>query len=500
MQRVLWVWISLVLIGVQIELSVATSGASEPTRDVAEGAANNSYPDLAEAAERLQRHVETLPVDERTRWRRGVNWPILRQVAAGAAPLDEAMMLAKQFYGLQQGLEDPAFTNVRQLLDRWISQQVVLSAAPAESERRRRLLREALVQQPCDVQAIQEHASWLEAAGLLDRDTLLAARRAAPQPTVILHFDRDLFAQQLNGFQESMERSRQAGNCIAGAWVTGPASVQGAVTADLPANASEARVVLRIQGSVRTPANVAHKGKVRVFSSGETRFSGEKILYWSNGRVTAEPATIHAQTDAQLRGVAVPFLRKPALLHRLVENYALKKAENLRPQGELESALLAEQQLGEELDQEVAVKLEEANGKVNEFFHMPLTRLGLSTRITSAAGDSHLAVGVLAYDGGIVLGAPTVPASRPVKGKIQVMVHESMIGKLTRPSVGGAWLTDRDFADFQKELVGEYAHHFRLGPHFRRWSVQLDWRRPLITRIHPSMVRFEVRRPESAHR
>ena len=138
--------------------------------------------------------------------------------------------------------------------------------------------------------------------------------------------------------------------------------------------------MLKIRGGLDSPANVARKGKVRVFSSAETQFTGEKIVHWKHGRVVAEPAQLTAATQAHLRGVSAPILQRFRRLHGAIKNFAWKKAHQTRTQAECESARLAEQQVGAEIDRQVESKIEQINQKLNEHLLTPLDRLGVGVQ------------------------------------------------------------------------------------------------------------------------
>ena len=447
----------------------------------------------------VQEFLQQLEPVERASWRQKLQLDQLAETLSLAQPNpDQMRSLSVRFYQSDAGLEDQPFVNLRAALDRYESSlRIPRSPELARAEYTRRItaiadLLEQETNQP-DAVTLDGHLAWLSAANQVPA-FVEALRRDFAHPNVLLEASRATIASQLSGINEDVDQTEFVSTTILGAEISGEARFQASVTPAIASDTSQAEVEIQISGHVSAPNNVVVRRPVVLYTSSTADVQARKRIYWKDMRLEARPTTVEAVTCSQINDVQM--LRRverggrwPNPAGRLITRLARTRAERQKADAEREASWQTQERIAEHINEYVGEKLEEWNGQVKRSLVAPLTRLGVLPKIQARTSDSHLFLEIKKTGAG-GLAAPQLPTRGPSDALLAVHIHETALTNFLTPSAAGARWTDRQFADIQKQLLGDNSYEFRIGLH-PRWEVVLDSQRPLTVSIGDQSVRFE---------
>ena len=201
-------------------------------------------PGLSSAAVEMQSYLNSLPEPNQSGWKLYFDWekwgpPLTQRQLPERKTLET---VTPRFYGVYEGLEQPALIRMRKELRQFLD-------------------------------------------GAVPPDT------ATSQPALLIRFNQNLITAELNKYSRSRTDTRETGNWIAGAWVTGMAHSQMNITAQLAPLGDSAAVAVRVSGAISTPHNIAHKGSFQVHGSAESQLNGVAYLYYDNHAIrVTEPS------------------------------------------------------------------------------------------------------------------------------------------------------------------------------------------------------------------
>ena len=455
---------------------------------------------LAKALESLDALLVQTNAKNRQRWNQYLYRKRLASEMSSAKPNVLVLQaISKQYYVGNQGLSINQFLVVREALDTYIDRLLAAAESPRDAYQQRVAALAALfapgARRPTSDE-LGEHVAWLNSTGQ-GRGLVSWLQRKYSQPNMVIYVSSDLLSEALSQFEQEIDQTTMMTRHVAGVAVSGLTHTKAKLTANFVPNKNGAALQLQLKGIASSPLNAATQGPVSVYSSGTCNLFATKQLFWTDKGIVAGPTRANCQTQAQLTGVDVDRFRllggfsEGGFVDQFIGNIAMNKASEMQAQAEADANRLANSELTEELDSQVSKQLVNLNGQVDEYYRLPLTRLGMLPSLRTAMTDNSVRID-LTRPGPANMAAPARPNYQPQPGTFSFSFHESALaGFLTRFARGGTW-TDTFMADLQKQLIGDNDYELRLGPH-PRWSVRLDWTRPVSARFSPEGIELEMR-------
>lgn len=396
---------------------------------------------LAAAAEKMEARMSEFPELIASKWKAYYRWSEWGEpLARGETPPSEQLReVLPRFYGFFEGLDEPAFLQMREELKAHLE-----GTAPPQP--------------------------------------------IGSAPSLLLRFNRELVDSILQKKAETTHVHQQTGNWIAGAWVTGAAECRIDATAVLSPQQEPAAVLVKLDGIVWAPQTVAQSGRFRIYGSAQSRVQGEAELILQDGVFRATRPRVWVNTESRMHDVDGP---------RPFRRLAMRVAERRGRQGELEGAAIITKHVTEEAErrlQEEAEKLNAALGRYQGSLAL-LKRLDIvPSKVGASVVEDQLQFGMFFSDSG----AEGLPAYEAPQGTpaVEVVLHESFLSAFPRKFLKGVWWTGADFEQLKSDLRGggpteTFVATSEMAP--AAWGVRWDWRAPVTTRISGEEVECELR-------
>ena len=441
------------------------------------------------------------PEKQRTATQAVVGWSDLQTSrAAGWKDLSVLTLQSKRLYQPANGLELPAVVSIREALDRYLHARRITDGKTDEQLRTEYVehltaLDTLLQASPLDTDALSAHAAWLAALGQAPVLTE-AMRYAFIWPNLIVVVGGKSLKQLPMNATKQINQSQVSHNTILGHPVVGPNTFNAEVKGSVVNTTQGAHLRLNLNGTITSPSNTAYAGKANVYSSGVTAVTAHQDIHWDGGKFFSTPPQVKAVPNTEITGASSNrnriFPNRRGLLDRVIENVAVKKANESKPEAQSEAAAIAERNVGEQLQKAVDTQLVELNKNVDYYYNFPLGRVGMIPR--SNAAQIGTGIGLqFRYEDLTGMGAPSLPAFDS-EGDINIYIHESLLANALRPfSSGGNW-EDTFFARIQKEATGDYTPEMRISSSGEdRWSLKLDWFRPWSSKISAKGIELIMR-------
>jgi hypothetical protein len=392
---------------------------------------------LVSAASGLQIHLSAMPEPHQSDWKTYLRWDDWGSDLADARlPRRETLeAVTHRFYGVREGLEQPALVQMRTELRRFLGGDHQQGAAP-------------------------EH------------------------PALLIRANPTILTEELAKLSRSRQDQRNTGAWIAGAWVTGQAHSDAKITAKLASYGNAAAIEVRVRGRVDTPHTIARSGSFQVHGSAQSQLEGVAYLYLDHLEVRASEPQFSAQTNSSVSHVDGP---KP------LRGVAKRKAQKKQEQGEAEGADLIASQAKEELTRELEAEVQKANTEfaAQSKYHTLLKRADLVPNLlTTGFMPDSLQVGLRFADAA----APSLPTRKELSAEtaLEVSMHESLLTGFAANFVRGSTWSDVDFSRMQRELTGTNSNEMLIGASPTRWSARWDWLNPISAKITPQGIHYQL--------
>jgi hypothetical protein len=392
---------------------------------------------LSAAARAMDAHLKTFPEPNQSQWRSYFGWedwgPGLVQ---GAAPVQGSLEgVTARFYGIYEGLDAPAFLRMRDEMKAFLS-----SSAPASSP--------------------------------------------GSYPSLRIRVQQAEIDKELAKLAVTRIDHKNTGNWIAGAWVTGLAQCQAAMSAQLGTYQGQAAVEVRVKGHIHSPHTIAQKGRFQIHGSANSQMEGVAYLYLDHTSIRTSEPQFTAQTQSQIDYVDGP---------RLLQGIALRQAHKKMGQGEQEGSQIIAAQAADELKRELAMELGKADAEIALYEkYQPLLHSAdlFPTQIKTGLKESALEVGIQFPASGAI--SPPLPKPLAAESAFEISMHESLVAAFVANFLRGAWWADIDFSRIQKEITGSNSNELLIGALPERWSVRWEWSQPMVARIADDHIEYEM--------
>lgn len=416
--------------------------------------------------------------------------------------------IERSYYGLQRGPQAQSLRDLRTALTAELEFLHALESSNRKQEFqfRSRALQDAVKSQSPDTNLIGRHMAWMMTTGQ-SPDWIDALQREFQHPSIVVDINPELVLPVLADFEREIDKSEYAKNRIMGVPVEGESRMIATVNPELIPSQDRLGVKLNLVGQIESPLNEAKPDpqrvpvignvSVKLKSQGVTEVQGVKEIYWNGLWLNASPAEVDCKTEAKLKDVDISrqYRRPNRILAQRVDHQIRKRAygevKKNSDRTNAEAAKLAASMVSEQLDEEVASLLAEANKKIDEFYVRPLDQLGLLPIGTGLVNPLAIRVGFRGTHGGGIAAPEALPI-RKLKGDLELSAHESMGSNLWGGYLKGRRLTDREFKNVHRELRGFVPEALRLASH-AAWEVRMDEERPLEIEFREGLIELRLR-------
>ena len=411
--------------------------------------------------------------------------------------------IERSYYGLQRGPQAESLRDLRVALTAELNFLRILNNDDPELEfrERSRALQNALSRERPDTNLISRHAAWMMAAGR-SQEWIDEIQNEFQHPSIVVDINPRLVLPVLDDFEREIDKSEYSKNRILGVPVEGESRMVAKVNPELIRSEDRLGVRLNLEGQIESPGNEAKPEpqrvpvignvSVKLKSKGVTEVHGVKEIYWNGLWLNALPAEVDCETKAKLQdvGISRQYRRPNRIIAQRVDHQIRKRAygevKKNSERTNAEAAKLASTMVGEQLDQEVANLLSDANEKIDEFYVRPLDQLGLLPIGSGLVNPLAIRVGFRGtHAAGIA--APEALPIRKLKGDLELSAHESMGSNMWAAYLQGRRLTDREFKNIHRELRGFVPEALRLAGH-RAWEVRMDEESPLEIELREGLI------------
>ena len=416
--------------------------------------------------------------------------------------------IERSYYGLHRGPQVKSLRDLRTALTQELDFLYALESSNPRREFQFRVeaLQAALKSHSPDTNLIGRHTAWMMAMGQSSQ-WIDALQKDFQHPSIVVDINPQLVLPMLADFERKIDKSEYAKNRIMGVPVEGESRMIAKVNPELLQSDHRLGVKLNLEGQIESPGNEAKPDpqrvpvignvSVKLKSRGVTEVKGAKEIYWNGLWLEALPAEVDCTTEAELKDVDISrqYRRPNRILAQRVDHQIRKRAygevKKNSDRTNAEAAKLASNLVSEQLDDEVASLLADANEKIDEFYVRPLDQLGLLPIGTGLVNPLTIRLGFRgAHGGGIA--APEALPIRKLKGDLELSAHESMGSNLWAGYLKGRRLTDREFKNVHRELRGFVPQALRLAGH-TPWEVRMDEQSPLEIEFREGLITLKLR-------
>jgi hypothetical protein len=256
-------------------------------------------------------------------------------------------------------------------------------------------------------------------------EELIAPEQPLPADIVYVQVSRELVRKLLS---RPIVRATLVNDRIVGTPVSGTANTTGHVNLNFVPSHDRAIIDLTFNGQIHSQTT-GYGGPVQVHSGGLTNFSAVKRLMLDHHGIQVLPAQVNAQTTTNIQGVSA---RNRGLFGRIARRIGTRRAYELKPAAEAESAQKAEAQIAAEFDSQVWRDLWQGRSQVSQFAaQLPVQPRDLAGQVWFATSHNYLQVAVVRGEGRLAPTAPPDPAvlDRP---DVVVHVHSSLVNRVIR--------------------------------------------------------------------
>ncbi len=386
-------------------------------------------------------------------WKSYLMWEELSaqlQVAGKAADTELDYEVLEKIYlryeGNHEGLELPQFQKVRRALRRYSdlsynAQEGFLALAREQVKGVKERIA-AYIDRPNleDAHLIGLYAGWLESVEQLPEITSLIRNRFQ-QPNLYARINAPLVQAALVRPSNSTDDVNEV---ILGTRITGTATTQGLVTAQLVPSSDAVGLEFQFRGQTISDT-VGRQSLVTILSTSTVDFVAKKRVFIRTGKDDLWRTGVRATLDNRTNCVDVdsPFKCKPVakLTQPIVRRAALKRIAESKPAANEIARQRARGRLMRSFDEQAAPMLRQTRQQINNRLIATLKRLDEYPRqLQLSTTQSHIQFQALHHDS-YGIGAATPPVVVEGQHDIVIQIHESMIA-----SAGRRRLANKSFA------------------------------------------------------
>lgn len=394
-----------------------------------------------------------------------------------------------RFYRNDPGLEMPAFLAVRENLRSFLTAiGYAAGAEPAEQfrgkieELSQCLVRLDTLASDEDSQQAGEIAQWLEQLSPQGAELAEQVRSRYSRPNGFVQIS-GRFINSL--MEQNVTEQRFISNVVMGNLTQGPAYTSGQVSFAVVPSQDRAALEVRLRGVTSSPANVAQRNRISIYSSATTSLAADKRVLMSEHGLTLLPAAAACRTDARIQDIQAN--------RRLIERIAWRRATQILPQAEQAASRQAEAEAASGLDQRAGEALSGVNDMFCQQIRAPLVRLNALPALWRFWTDHEHVRMTLVQSSDSQLSAATKPPAIPAAYDLAFCGHESMINNLCESMLGGRPIQDQAWLDLMNLLTGAEPRHLWVHDRTERWSVTMAQKRPVRVQFQDDRLGITLR-------
>jgi SLA1 Homology Domain 1 (SHD1) protein len=256
-------------------------------------------------------------------------------------------------------------------------------------------------------------------------EELVGPEQPLPADIVYVQVSRELVRRLL---ARPVSRARSVNDRIVGRPVTGTANMTGQVNLGFVPSHDRAIIDVTLNGQIHSQT-IGHGGPVQVHSGGITNFNAVKRVMFDHRGIEVLPAQVNAQTTTSIQGVSSSFR---GLIGRIARRIGTRRAYELKPAAEAESAQKAEARIAADFDAQVWRDLWQGRSQVSYFARqLPIQPRDLHGQVWFATSHNYLQIAIVRGEGRLAPSAPPDPGEldRP---DVVVHVHSSLVNRVIR--------------------------------------------------------------------
>ena len=471
------------------DLAAKTLAAKELFQPIPADRVPQARARLQQAIMQLDAYLKTGGAENGANWRKYLQWDEMNaELAKPAGPdLGRVGQISALYFRNHTSLEDAEFAEMRsalleyrvatamagdqKLAQRYATQLDNLAQQLTEFDREPTMARS---------QAIGGLVRWLEMAGQAE-ELVAAIRNRYWQPNLYTAVSQRMVN---SGLTMKITQSEDVRDCILGTTMIGTATMHGRTEVELLDSADRARIRLNLTGNIHSD-NIGYNRGVRIYSQGETRVQGSKMVHVAPTGISSEGSQVQCDTDSSIDAITAKSC--------IVEKIAWKRARRSKSSAEQIGSRHAEQRVASGMDERAEELLIKAGNDYQEKFRKPLlrrdefpqemkfsTRKGLLEILWRQANASQLA-------------APNAPP--PIEGDndLAVQLHESFVSNFSRAMLGGVRLTDQRLVELLEKNAAEVPEAVRLSDDKEPWAITFSSREPVSATFSDNTLRFAIR-------
>jgi len=295
---------------------------------------------------------------------------------------------------------------------------------------------------------------------------------------------------------------------ILGTNIRGTGRTSGYVTLQTIPNMQRAAILLSLNGVTYSETN-GYKDPVVIRSSGTTRFAATKRIELEDSNFWNYPTKVNATTSTKTRSVKK---QGGGFGSRLVAKIGEKKVAEKKPQSNAIAARHAETRVGDNFEEELLPKLQDARFEYLEQFKKPLSERNAEPKYVSfSSTDRSVNVDVLQAGRG-QLGADTSPPAFAAGHDTSVCLHESGAANFASAILAGATLSqktregnpklDVELPKALRKAIDEAREEAETEPaedddrEFKPWSITFRRQRPVTLEFQDQHVKIRIHATE----
>lgn len=297
-------------------------------------------------------------------------------------------------------------------------------------------------------------------------------------------------------------------DCILGTSIRGTGRTTGYVTLQTVPNMQRAAILLSLNGVTLSETN-GYKDPVVIRSSGTTRFNATKRIELEDSNFWNYPTKVSAKTATKTRSVKK---QGGGFGSRFIAKIGEKKVAEKKPQSNYIAARHAETRVGDNFEEELLPKLQDARFEYLEQFKKPLAERNAEPKYVSFSSTDHsVNVDVLQAGRG-QLGADSSPPAFAGGHDATVRLHESGAANFAAAILAGATLSqktresdpklDVELPKALRKAIDEAREEAETEPaedddrEFKPWSITFRRQRPLTLEFQDQHVKIRVHATE----
>jgi hypothetical protein len=445
---------------------------------------------LDASLQQLRQFLATGGIQKQARWAQWLELPALEAQLIADTP-DIALLNnhLERLHQDQHGLELPLFVAIRQELRHYLAASEYLTAGAPHDLYRCRLeeLSDCLTRLGAaptaqDARRAGQLVAWLESLGGESAQLATAVRQQYCRTNAHLRISARLMNVLL---ERNVETQQYIAEYMLGSYTQGTAFTRARVSFDFLPSQPHATIVLRMNGHAMSPANVAQRGRISVYTSAGTTITASKQVFLDAEGLRLSPAAASCTTSAQINNVEAG--------RRIVERLASRRASRLMPQAEQATSQRAQTLASSKLDEQAAAALAGLNNLIRYQIRAPLIRHNaLPKEWLFSTDPQYLRVTVAQHNEAQLAAATPIPQF-PNSYDGVICAHESMLVNLGEAMLGGETVKDQWWLEFSKQLSGEEPRALWIHDGVDRWSITLEKTLPIVASFSDDRINFTLR-------